>query len=348
MAELKLPTTSNIPLKHARVLKGPHQMAYDITNRCNFRCLHCFNRSGENQVVDRELTNDEVLAFVNDVAALKPMNICFCGGEPMLRLDVLCKAASIFFAKDIMVSMVTNGFLITKEKAKRLYDSGVRRIQVSLDGARAETHERLRRQKNAFERATAAITSFREVGFNDVGVAFTPTSFNWHELEDAYRLCWQLGATDLRIQPLMILGTAQQTADEILPNPMQYRHIVRTINKLRAQQGMHIEWGDPVDHLIRFRSICEHCLSYTNVRANGDIEPSPYLPLVVGNVRRHAFSEYWDAGLARVWEIPKIKELAARIRSIDDFGKKEDGVPTVWYEKDIELDLIDDALIQGG
>ena len=39
---------------------GPYQIALDITNRCNYRCLHCYNASGENSVCGDELSDDEV------------------------------------------------------------------------------------------------------------------------------------------------------------------------------------------------------------------------------------------------------------------------------------------------
>ncbi|MEF3244807.1 MAG: hypothetical protein K6343_02335 [Caldisericaceae bacterium] len=61
-----------------------------------------------------------------------------------------------------------------------------------------------------------------------------------------------------------------------------------------------IEWGDPVDHLIRFPTIVEHCSTFVGVKADGSIQVSPYLPITVGNIRRHKFSEYWDKGLARM------------------------------------------------
>jgi hypothetical protein len=36
MAELQIPRTLSIPEKHARILRGPHQWALDLTNKCNF------------------------------------------------------------------------------------------------------------------------------------------------------------------------------------------------------------------------------------------------------------------------------------------------------------------------
>lgn len=347
MAKVEFLIESQIPLKHARVLRGPHQMAFDITNRCNYRCLHCYNLSGENLITKNELNDKELIIFIKDASRLKLLNFCFCGGEPMLREKVLYKAASILATNGIAVSMVTNGSLITKEKAKNLLRNGVSRVQVSIDGARAETHEKLHPYKNAFKYATEAILHFKEAGYKDIMVAFTPTKFNWMEIERAYFLCMELGATSFRIQPVMILGRAQIKPQEIEPTPVQYREIVSVVNRLRFEDGIPIEWGDPVDHLIRFRTICEHCINFAHVRADGGIQVSPYLPLIVGNVRKHRFSEYWNKGLARIWEISIVKNLAARISSSADFGKRGDGIPTVWFEKDIEVDLIDDKLMKG-
>lgn len=347
MGETKLPETSQIPLKHARVLKGPTQIAFDITNRCNYRCLHCFNRSGENLVVKYELNDREVFTLIKDITHLQPYNVCFCGGEPMLREHLIYKTATILAERGIIVSMVTNGSFITKSNARNLLKSGVSRIQVSVDGARPESHEKLRQYRNAYKYATDAIAHFKEASYKDISVAFAPTRFNWMEVEEAYYLCIRLGATSFRIQPLMLLGRAQIRPEEINPTPLQYREIVKVVNKLRWDKGISIEWGDPVDHLIRFRTLCEHCVSFANIRADGGIEVSPYLPLVVGNIRRHRFSEYWNAGLARIWEAPIVKELAARVSSSADFNKKEPGIPTVWFDKDIELDLIEDKLIKG-
>ena len=63
---------------------GPHQISMDITHRCNFRCLHCYNSSGEDYDYRKELTDEEVLKFIDDLKGIKLLNFCFCGGETMI------------------------------------------------------------------------------------------------------------------------------------------------------------------------------------------------------------------------------------------------------------------------
>jgi Fe-coproporphyrin III synthase len=348
MGDVKAPQSSGIPLLHSQLIRGPSQISFDITNRCNYRCLHCYNRSGENLLIHDELHDDEIMGFIRDIAGVKPYSFCFCGGEPLLRKNILYRAAHHLSSHGITVSIVTNGSYVTKEVVERLLTSGVTGAQVSLDGATPKTHEKLRCHANAFRDAVQAVRLFHESGgFRDIGVAYSPTSFNWNEVEQTYRLSMRLGATSFRIQPLILQGRTQQQTEEFLPTPMQYRSIVRTIHSINAQGGVLIDWGDPVDHLIRFRTTCEHCVNFSHIKANGGIALSPYLPVIVGNIRRHSFHDYWDAGLGRAWELSTIKALSCHITSIQDFGRKNKALPRTWFEKDIVLDIIDDNSFKG-
>ncbi len=228
-----------------------------------------------------------------------------------------------------------------------LRDSGVNRVQVSIDGARAASHETLRQKPQSFERAIAAIVNFREAGFSDISVAFCPTAFNFAEVEDAYNLCARLGVKDFRVQPLMLLGRSL-SHEHIVPSSLQYRALVSAAYRLKFSQctPAQVEWGDPVDHLIRFRTVVQHCVAFANIKADGSIDASPYIPLIVGNVRKHRFSEYWDAGLPRIWERDEVKRLAARVLSVVDMGREEKGIPRVWHDEPISIDIIDTHLFQ--
>lgn len=75
------------------LIVGPHQISFDITNKCNLRCLHCYNSSGENLASQNELTDQEVLDFIDEFKSIKLLNFCFCGGEPLLRKELIVEAA---------------------------------------------------------------------------------------------------------------------------------------------------------------------------------------------------------------------------------------------------------------
>ncbi len=325
---------------HGEILKGPLQIAFDITNKCNMKCLHCYNNSNDNNQMLLELSDREVMKFIKDIAKLKLYNFCICGGETLLRFDLVCKISKVLSQAGTKVSMVTNGLLLDREKAKKLYENGVSRVQISIDGGKKTSHEKLRQSKGSFEKAINALKFLKEEKIKDIGVAFTPTNFNINEIEEAFNICKDIGINEFRVQPLMILGRARKNIKDILPSKVQYRYLLNKLNHFKRENtNIIIEWGDPVDHLIRGK-YNDELSTFITVQSNGDIVPSPYLPLSVGNVKKNKFSAYWKKGLYKAWKIDELQRLAQKVRSVSDFVIKDQSAPVVWEEENIKLDII--------
>lgn len=328
-------------------LIGPHQVALDITNKCNLRCLHCYNFSGENNVVDSELSDDEILEFIKSLQPIKPYNVCFCGGEPLLRKDLLIRCARVLSDNGSIVSIVSNGILASDSSIDELCEAGVKNIQYSLDGING--HDKLRNMQGVFEKAVKAITYTAQ---KDVmlSVAFCPTAFNINEFSAVYSLIEEISLKyrdenrhiKLRVQPLMPIGRASDNIKSIMPSEQQYRELIRQINS-KTNGTLTIDWGDPIDHLIRFTTR-KLPVNFCTIRANGDLIVSPYLPLIIGNIKVHSLQEYWDCGLNRIWERQIVRHLANHIKSIPDMYTISDILPRNYKEEEIKLDLFDHDL----
>ena len=67
----------------------------DVTNKCTLKCLHCFNSSGglKNQRMD-EMSDEDLERMAYDVIDCRPVSICMCGGEPLLRKESIYKIAN--------------------------------------------------------------------------------------------------------------------------------------------------------------------------------------------------------------------------------------------------------------
>lgn len=116
--------------KQCSKLKGPYHFGLDITNKCNYRCLHCYNSSGDNNSLSNEMSDAEVLDVVRDLASVKPCGFCFCGGEPLLRLELLLKCCDILYENGIHnIAIVSNGYYFTEEVAKKLKQHHVNNVQ---------------------------------------------------------------------------------------------------------------------------------------------------------------------------------------------------------------------------
>lgn len=328
--------------RHGKLIQGPYHVALDITNRCNMRCKHCFNLSGS---LDRaELTDDEVLALADELLLLKPYSFCFCGGEPLLRFDVLLEVTRRLVSNNITVSMVSNGWLMTKEKAEALREAGMAQVQISIDGPDAASHEALRGVPGSWEQACAAVRVLVKVGFPMRPISCCPSKYNADFIDEVIDMVIHLGGTQLRVQPLMLLGRAVEHEEELVPSREQYRKIAGRLLAAKGRVPIRIEWGDPIDHIIRFSTLLRDICPYVDIRSDGSLGVSAYLPLAVGNLRRHTLGEYWDAGLAQIWQTPLIQRLSTYIRSTEDFYQPDGYLPVLFFEDHLVVDLIDDDL----
>lgn len=316
----------------------------DVTYNCNFRCRHCFNRSGEHDFNQKEMTDQELMNLIKEVAVIKPRSLCICGGEPLLRKDIVVEMGSYY--NDITngetsLNMVTNGYLMTEEIADKLKNAGFKTIQVSLDGANAQSHEWLRKQEGAFERAKNALRILVDRGFY-VGVACAPNKKNYLEIDELVGLLEEIGVNEFRMQPLMKMGRAKTIEDYFLDDKEYYK-LATKIRRLSISEigKMKIEWGDPIEHLIAMTNKFD--LKYAAISAYGDIEVSPYIPIVFGNVKRHSFAEYLEAGFRDIgkYKFPRMLYGLALTPQTLDISYKGYGIPAPNTGNNIDFDLID-------
>jgi len=324
--------------RHTDLLRGPTQGSFDITNRCNLKCLHCFNRSGDNLHRD-ELSDRQILNIAKQMAEIQPLGFCVCGGEPFLRERVLYDFIKIISNCGTKVNMVTNGTLLNPAKAERLVEAGINNVQVSIDGISAETHDWFRGRRGAFDKSIRAVTTLKDVGLTPM-IAFSPNRQNVRDFPAVVEMLVSLGVGEIRVQPLMPLGEAAIRFRELSPSQKQYREMAEYIHCHQWVSGTRLEWGDPVDHLIRFRKHLPEPNLFCTITATGALVVSPYIALEVGNLSRHSFAQYWDAGYKRIWTMEIVQLLTGQIHSVWDMYKVW---PSTSFDEPIRIDLVEDS-----
>lgn len=316
-------------------LDSPNMIALDVTNVCNFYCLHCLN----NSVPDghkNELTNEDIIDVAKQIAEIQPMSICLCGGETTCRSN-LVEIAKILSTTIPVVSMVSNGYLLDERMVQRLKDAGVSNIQISLDGIDNFQHDTFRGRIGAFLHATQAIQNIVKAGLS-VATSFVPNKLNITTVEKYFDLCHSLGVPEIRMMPFLPLGRAKTLGKQLFISDDDYTKLINKIAKYNAKlTGTKITWGDPLDHLTRMplnntRNMDTYSME---IRSNGDIGVSPYLPICVGNIKRHTLREYWRAGYNRIWLNEKVKNLINQIQTIYDLDKMD-------FDNPIIFDLVED------
>lgn len=162
-------------------------VVWNCTRRCNLKCCHCYSES-QNIEYDQEMSTDEALAFIDDLASYGIPVLLFSGGEPLLRPDLL-QLISHARNRGIRCVISTNGTMINADMATRLGNAGLSYVGVSLDGLSVK-HDEFRQVQGAFERAIRGIRYCREAGIK-VGLRFTITKDNAGEIPGIFDLLEQ-------------------------------------------------------------------------------------------------------------------------------------------------------------
>ncbi len=314
-------------------LKGPTQLVLDITNRCNLRCLHCFNSSGDG---NNELSDKEIIRLIFEIVRIRPFNVCFSGGEPLLRRNLLFDCLEILASNSIRTVVLTNGTLLNKKTIKTFLKLKVQEIEVSLDGPTEEIHNRLR-GNSFFIKIIETLKTLKEMQFPQYEVSLVITPFNWRELSSMIIFLSELETPLLILRPMLICGRALKYKDSLLPTPLQYRKVWYMINNLanRKETKIKIMYVDPLSHIYSFSSGKD--FFGMEIKANGDLIISPYIQLPIGNIRRHSLEDYWNKGWPLVWQLQIIKNLISKIKG-SSFEEVESAIKQIR-----RIDLIDNV-----
>jgi len=135
-----------------------------ITYRCQATCDKCYaaNLYDTNR---RELTVSQIGQIINQASKLGLIHVNLTGGEPLLHKDLL-ETIEVCSKKHIIVSVVTNGMLLTEDKVKKMKQAGLNTIQLSLDSAEKDIHDSLRGMSGCYERIIESVAWFKKYKIN--------------------------------------------------------------------------------------------------------------------------------------------------------------------------------------
>lgn len=133
----------------------PTSIHFSITSKCNLKCKQC--DIWRNQQT-KEVSTEEIKKAISDLKEwVGPFTLNISGGEPFMRKDIF-EIIEYSTKKGVEVSITTNGSLINKNMADRILESGLKNLNVSLDGIKHQTHDYIRNQKGCFEKVMKTIS----------------------------------------------------------------------------------------------------------------------------------------------------------------------------------------------
>lgn len=289
----------------------PRVIAWESTQACNLVCRHC-RASAQLEPAPEELTTDEVMRLIDQIASLSKPIFIISGGEPLMRDDVF-DIASYAADQGLRVAMSPNGTLITPEIVEQMKRVGIKRVSVSIDGSRAERHDTIRGVSGAFDAALRGIEYCREGGL-PFQINTTVMRQNVDDLESTHDLTVSLGAAAWHV--FMLVPTGRGQVDDEL-TPQRYEEILNWIYDtavdspipLRVTCGPQFmrlvltrekEAEAPANLVGRERGLdrmsrgCLAGMGYCFISHRGEVYPCGYLPVLAGNVREQDFATIYQ------------------------------------------------------
>jgi len=308
------------------VTTTPVIVKWEITKACNLACKHCYARGGTPS--KDELSTDEVKKFMKRFADLNVFTLQFTGGEPFIRKDfmeLLRFAHELNFSIDIL----TNGTLINKEVAKKIASLNVHSVQVSLDGANPDTHDRFRGIPGAFQRTILAIKSLVKSKVR-VSVATTFNRTNVNELDEIYQLVRDLGVCSFLFGFVYPIGRGEEVHRDLALSPEEQElvreFLIRESQKIKQTDGFSIYIDEAIGKIINGKvrpPVCKAGRIMVAITAEGNVALCPMLSeLSAGNLRNQDIQDLWEKSplFLYIRNIRNIKGYCSACKYLDVCG----------------------------
>ena len=272
---------------------GPYMAELDVTYQCNLRCRMCQRWRDPRR---GELSFSEYKKLAEEFHRLGVHQISIAGGEPLLRKDIF-PIIENFAGRGMSVNLCTNGMLLGKYY-REIYSSGVTCVTVSLDGATAESHDKIRGTAGSYHQIKSGIETFLfyRNGMPLLRVRMTISKDNAGEIQRFYKQ-WDRVADDVLLQPVHHCSHSYYTgmgetslnldasviSDQLRRTPMEKDpYMKRLVTSLKENQSLP---DGP----------CYAGLLMVRINPWGHVFPCLEQHVCIGSIREGNFFSIWNS-----------------------------------------------------
>jgi radical SAM protein with 4Fe4S-binding SPASM domain len=284
----------------------PVHAVWEITLACDLKCGHCGSRAGKARA--KELSTEECLAVVAELAALGTREVTLIGGEAYLRRDFATIIAAVR-AAGMQCTLQSGGRNLNDQRVRAAVEAGVTAVGISIDGTR-ELHDMLRGVRGSFDAAVASLHRLREHGVvTSVNTQISAPVVD--QLDDVLDVVIAAGAKNWQLQLTVPMGRAGDHPELIL-QPYQMLDVMPKLAALfrrASRSGVLLQIGNNVGYFGPFEGELrgngyeavhyEGCLGGQNtigIEADGTVKGCPSLPTEAysgGTVRELDLTTIW-------------------------------------------------------
>lgn len=269
----------------------PFAAIFEVTYACTTDCTHCYLAGRDRR---GELTTEEIMYALNQLAEAGVLFLTLSGGEPLVRtdfFDIAGEAGQLDFALRIF----TNGTLVNENTARRIAELNPLAVEISLYGAGPGTHDAVTRVRGSFVRTMNGIQRLHDHGVR-VNLKAALMNCNQGEYDEMTGIAERLGVplyVDTQIVPADDGGLYPVSLNM---DDSGLETLYRTFLPLHRgerpgappQAGM-VRRGER----LLDQPYCNAGRNSLAVSPYGDIYPCVQIRWKAGNLRERKFGEIW-------------------------------------------------------
>ena len=227
--------------------------------------------------------------------------------------------------------VISNGLLMTQEKANHFSKYRYQWFQISIDGATPERHDDFRQHSGSWDAAVKAVFMLSNLGI-PVTIAHTVTPNNLHELDDMCDLAYSLGASSIICGNVMPSGRAFLNP-EIIMNHEQRNIFAEKLEVNRQKFSGRMTVQRSASTKIQLLRGLNTPNQGAIIRPNGDIRLDCVAPFTIGNVIDDDFFEVWRKKSRDVWKNPEV------LKYYESWDGEEETTSSIknYFDEDIRL-----------
>jgi radical SAM protein with 4Fe4S-binding SPASM domain len=282
----------------------PFTVLYELTLRCNMRCVHCGSTAGESRT--QELSTAEWNNVTKQLADLNCREISLLGGEPFLNPDWFTIAQTIT-SYDMKITIVTNGLCMNNEIISKLKRLQPYAIVISIDGGTSETHDYLRQQTGSFDACMNVLAKLNDANL-PITVITTLNKKNVYELPLLRTLllnkgiAWQLqiAVPVGRFPKELMLSKEEFYASALFIATTRQKYSMKEMPIIGAHCFGYNSEMLPNINLVPFWRGCQAGMTIFGIQSDGAVKGCLSLPkqFIEGNVKNTSLCDIWNSPTA--------------------------------------------------
>jgi MoaA/NifB/PqqE/SkfB family radical SAM enzyme len=224
--------------------KGPVFLQINPTDRCNLKCIFCWQRDISRVSYENEISDARYLEIVDEARKIGVRKITITGGgEPLCRSDTCLKIMKRIKKHGMEGSLITNGTLFTEKSVHEIIEMGWDEVIISLDSPFMQTHDFLRGVSGAFDKAVEAIKMFkRHKNTPKLCIHFVLCNRNYMDIPALFEMAHSLGIHNVFLEPIVTVTQTTDIGDTLKLNGKEQKELPRYIRKaIKAASKYHIE-----------------------------------------------------------------------------------------------------------